>query len=227
MAGKPAFLMVWMNAPESKEAEWNEWINQVHVPARLKIPEFLFARRYSGIEGDHKYFHLYGLADANVLNSKPYLELREKEHSQDDTSSGFIELTEKIPGICRGVYHQIFPQAKVFKRPEEHFFLTVGIDIPAGRDEEFNAWYNTDHIPSNLAEPGWLAAYRFVKAKEEISPGCRANGAKYVVIWELERAEAFTGPEHQKTLQLNTSAWTIWVRSWYDRRYRSLYRPVL
>src|SRR5439155_10667833 len=48
-------------------------------------------------------------------------------------------------------------------------------------DEEFNAWYNTQHLPDLLARPGFLDAARYVAVK---------GGPKYLAAYELESLAA-------------------------------------
>jgi hypothetical protein len=46
-------------------------------------------------------------------------------------------------------------------------------------EEEFNAWYDTEHLPQLLALPGFLDAARYVAVK---------GGPKYLAAYELEDA---------------------------------------
>lgn len=48
-------------------------------------------------------------------------------------------------------------------------------------DEEFNAWYNTQHLPQLLALPGFLDAARYTAVK---------GGPTYLAAYELESVEA-------------------------------------
>jgi hypothetical protein len=52
-------------------------------------------------------------------------------------------------------------------------------------DEEFNAWYDTQHLPQLLALPGVLGAARYVAVK---------GGPKYLAAYELENLDAVLGP---------------------------------
>ncbi len=53
-------------------------------------------------------------------------------------------------------------------------------------EEEFNAWYNTEHLPELLALPGVLDAARYVAEK---------GGPKYLAAYELEHVDAMQTPE--------------------------------
>lgn len=51
-------------------------------------------------------------------------------------------------------------------------------------DEEFNAWYNTQHLPDLLRLPGFLSAARYQAVK---------GGPKYLAVYELVDADAAKG----------------------------------
>jgi hypothetical protein len=55
-------------------------------------------------------------------------------------------------------------------------------------DEEFNAWYDTQHLPQLLGLPGFLDAARYVATK---------GGPKYLAAYELESLEAVKTPEYR------------------------------
>jgi hypothetical protein len=53
-------------------------------------------------------------------------------------------------------------------------------------EEEFNAWYNTQHLPQLLGLPGFLDAARYVATK---------GGPRYLAAYEIESVEAVETPE--------------------------------
>ena len=55
-------------------------------------------------------------------------------------------------------------------------------------DEEFNAWYDTQHLPQLLGLPGVLDAARYVAVK---------GGPKYLAAYELESVDTVLGPTWQ------------------------------
>jgi hypothetical protein len=61
----------------------------------------------------------------------------------------------------------------------------VYVDIDAKDAKEFNAWYNTEHLPELLAVPGILAAARYQAVK---------GGPKYLACYELENVEILHTP---------------------------------
>ncbi len=68
----------------------------------------------------------------------------------------------------------------------EGLFLFYTDLIDSKYEEEFNAWYNTDHLPELLKLPGFLDAARYVATK---------GGPKYLAVYELASVEAVQSPE--------------------------------
>jgi uncharacterized protein DUF4286 len=71
--------------------------------------------------------------------------------------------------------------------------LMVYCDVAAEHEEEFNRWYNEEHIPERLAIPGVLNAARYQAV---------AGGPKYLACYELASPEAW-----------HTEAWQRWLRN--------------
>jgi hypothetical protein len=62
-----------------------------------------------------------------------------------------------------------------------HAIFLVYTDLVDDKyDEEFNAWYNTRHLPQLTAIPGILDAARYVAVK---------GGPKYLAVYELQTAD--------------------------------------
>jgi hypothetical protein len=68
----------------------------------------------------------------------------------------------------------------------EGLFLVYTDLIDPKHEEEFNAWYNTEHLPELLSLPGFLDAARYVATR---------GGPKYLAVYELANVEAVRSPE--------------------------------
>jgi hypothetical protein len=71
----------------------------------------------------------------------------------------------------------------------EGLFLVYADLIDSKHEEEFNAWYNTEHLPELLPLPGFLDAARYVATR---------GGPKYLAVYELTSIEAVRSPEFSK-----------------------------
>jgi len=63
--------------------------------------------------------------------------------------------------------------------------LLVLTNAVTGRDDEFNNWYNNQHIPDALDVPGYAAAQRFALAGVQM-PGAAASRWRYLAIYDIE-----------------------------------------
>ena len=71
-------------------------------------------------------------------------------------------------------------------------------DIPADKEEEFNRWYNEEHLGDLLSVPGFLNAARYVAI---------TGGPKHLACYELESPEVLQSDAYQKWHQ-NPSEWS-------------------
>lgn len=71
---------------------------------------------------------------------------------------------------------------------------------PPGMEEEFNAWYDEEHLPERLAIPGFRSARRWVA---DLAPG----EGKYLATYELDCADVLTSPQYLSYFEKPTP-WT-------------------
>jgi len=91
-------------------------------------------------------------------------------------------------------------------------FLLVLMQPPPAFEDEFNAWYDTEHIPERCAVPGFETGLRFV---------CLDGAPKYLAMYDLARPEVLDSPEYGRVAGGNSSPWTKRVTS-RVRIYRSV-----
>lgn len=83
-------------------------------------------------------------------------------------------------------------------------FLLVTMQPPPAFEEEFNAWYDSEHIPERLGVPGILSARRYVGA---------GGHPKYLAMYDLENHAVMTSPAYLAVAFENSSPWTRRVTS--------------
>ena len=76
--------------------------------------------------------------------------------------------------------------------------LMVWADVPAEKEEEFNRWYNEEHLGDLLSIPGVLNAARYVAI---------SGGPKYLACYELESPDVIESDAYQKQ-RANPSDWS-------------------
>ena len=68
--------------------------------------------------------------------------------------------------------------------------LLTMTEPPRAMEDEFNAWYDTEHLPERLAIPGFISARRWV------DPRAPAGTGKYLATYELDSARVLETPEY-------------------------------
>ena len=71
---------------------------------------------------------------------------------------------------------------------------------PPGMEEEFNAWYDEEHLAERLAIPGFRSARRWVA-------DAPAGAGKYLATYELDSAAVLTSAAYLARFD-NPSPWT-------------------
>jgi hypothetical protein len=94
--------------------------------------------------------------------------------------------------------------------------LAVFAGIPAEIEDDFNKWYNTQHVPERLAIPGFQQAARYTSLKGE---------PKYLALYELEDAKVLETPEYQK-LGANPNDWDRRILPQLQVQARTIYERM-
>jgi hypothetical protein len=77
--------------------------------------------------------------------------------------------------------------------------LLVLADPPPDFDEEFNAWYDTEHLPERARLPGFETALRFTSL---------GDGPRYAALYDLKSPGALETPDYAACSGPNFSPWS-------------------
>jgi hypothetical protein len=86
--------------------------------------------------------------------------------------------------------------------------LTMTEVLPA-HEEEFNAWYDDEHLAERLAIPGFVSAQRWTadgRCDLALTPERRVG--RYLATYELERPEVLDSPEYLERFRDGPTPWT-------------------
>lgn len=78
-------------------------------------------------------------------------------------------------------------------------FLLVTMQPPPAFEEEFNAWYDSEHLPERLAVPGVETALRFVATD---------GHPKYLAMYDLENQAVMASEAYLRVAFDKSSPWT-------------------
>jgi hypothetical protein len=91
--------------------------------------------------------------------------------------------------------------------------LLVTMEPPAAIEEEFNDWYDTEHIPERAAIGGFESALRFV---------CIEGWPRYLALYDLAYPGVLDGEEYARVSGANFSAWTRRIQGKVRGQYRAV-----
>lgn len=83
-------------------------------------------------------------------------------------------------------------------------FLLVLMQPPPALEEEFNAWYDSEHIPERAAIPGFETALRFVST---------GAAPRYLAMYDLAGEAVLDSDAYVRVAGANSSPWTQRVTS--------------
>ena len=116
-------LIAAMDFSAAPEDEFHDWYDLEHVPERLRVPGFLNADRWIGIENPKISVATYDLDNVGVLRSPAYLAVG------GDNGSPWTKRTAKFrKGILRYEGEQLFPGDRVAPR-EAAALLMVAMNV--------------------------------------------------------------------------------------------------
>jgi hypothetical protein len=87
-------------------------------------------------------------------------------------------------------------------------------DIAPAFEDEFNRWYEEEHLPERRAMPGFLSARRF-RAVE--------GGPKYLALYDLESPAVLQSAPYLRISGANKSPWTRRMEAMFTNARRNVY----
>lgn len=192
---KGLFLAYTNCAPDSDEQAFNHWYDTVHIPDLLELDGIVAARRVK-LTGDAapiqtasgpavaQYLALYELATSDVAAVQQQLAAAAPRWREQGRIFAGIRSVNSAWYAAHGE-----PQTPV--NPLAAPLLGVRLvyaNSATARDDEFNHWYDTVHLPDVLSLEGYLAAQRFTLAGDGPVVASDQGGtatARYLAYYEL------------------------------------------
>ncbi len=198
-AGQALLQLRWTVPPERVEA-FDRWYEEEHLPDLVGVPGILHARRYVrdasfpfASKDGMDFMTLYDVESLAVFDTDEYQAFGRQP------SARTLEATKGL-GYARNVYRQITPERGGLTGQGAQTALAMGtaiLHIMTGCDPEaeddFNGWYNEEHLPRLAEVDGVLHARRFIEAHGQPSEGDRLP-LRYQAIYELADPAVATDP---------------------------------
>jgi hypothetical protein len=171
------------------EAEFHDWYDHEHGPRRLKVPGFGGGYRYGALdEAKPPWLVLYDLDSPDVLDSPEYQALGATASERDKTvGAGLATLDRRI-------YTQLSSDGTAPDEPAP-VLLAVALSVPAGAEDDLQAWYTDEHIPMLLEVPGWQRIRRF-----RLVRGMDGPAPEFLSVHELAGPQVLEQPGYRAAI---------------------------
>jgi hypothetical protein len=171
------------------EAEFHDWYDHEHGPARLTVPGISRAYRYQALDGQvPPWLALYELDGPDVIDSPEYKALGANASDRDKAVGAGLGTLD------RRVYEQISEDGTAAGGPAP-VILAVAMSVPEGSEDDLAAWYTEEHIPMLLKVPGWRRIRRFRLTRTLDGPGPGEPG--FLSVHELAGPEVLEDPGYR------------------------------
>ncbi len=189
--------------------EFHDWYDLEHIPERKAVPGFGACERWIGDEQPAVSVATYDLDSVDVLRSQAYASI-----AYDNLSAWSKRVTAMCRRLLRFEGAQIGPGAAAAPAGAGALLLNAMNVAPAAEDD-FNRWYDEEHLHALSRVPGTLAARRYR------STAADTGTHRYVAIYHLE------SPDVARSAAWNAAVdtpWTARVRPHFRDRIRILTR---
>lgn len=187
-------LVAGFNYSNAAADEFHDWLDTEHIPERVRTPGFMQIHRWLGAVDPKISIVSYELESYEVLNSPKYRAI-----SQANMSLWSRRVSGKCQRICRFEAVQILPGRQ--EPPTQAGGLLLGAtNVVPDHEEEFNRWYNEEHVPALAAVDGVLSARRFRMP---------AGTHRYLAMYHLESPDVQATPRWEKAVE---TPWTARMR---------------
>lgn len=207
-----ALMLVLCETPKELLSEFHDWYDNEHAPARLQVPGIATARRYENTDSPLEFLAYYDLDSLQVLEDEHYKALRTNGSQREQDLLSQLSLNRRM-------YEQL-PTPQVSRAEDLSICGAVLMGVwwtpPVDQEQDFHDWYNEEHLPRQMAVPGWLRARRFERVE--------GAGPKFLALHDLASTKVFETPEYQHVIDSPWRDRVSTARLEHERRLFRLWR---
>ena len=200
-------------APEH-EAEFNDWYTLEHVPQLTALPGFVRTRRYCCDSADIRYLAWYETADETIEAAKDF------QYIVAHPTPWSLRMRKLYGANRERMNFRLMCEVGQVPLPDAPWMYIVHTDIPDDIVDEYNEWYDKEHLPRCVGIPGVLRARRYTSAGIAGGPN---GGPRYLTAYELAGPDVWESPA---AVQARKTPWTAKMRALFSNTRRALYRLV-
>jgi hypothetical protein len=194
------------------EDEFNDWYDLEHIPERQRVPGFLACERWIGAHNPKISVVTYALDNVDVLKSPAYHAIGNHARGGDNLSVWSKRVTARVKMVMRFEGKQILPGGGIAPQDAPALLLNA-MSVAPEHEDEFNEWYDTEHVPALAAVPGTLCARRYC------ATGAAAQ--RSLALYHLASAEV---PDSTAWKEAANTPWTERMRPHFRNHLRIVSR---
>jgi hypothetical protein len=174
-------LFVYTDPGSVPAAEFNDWYDNEHGPARIAVPGITSAYRFHALDDLAPPWLAYYEFRPGTLDTPEYKALAANASAREKSVMSLATLD-------RRVYELISDSASGAAAGPPSAVLAVALSVPPSAEADLAAWYADEHIPMLLAVPGWRRIRRYVLTE--------GNAPAYLALHELDSAAVLEEPAY-------------------------------
>jgi hypothetical protein len=206
-------ITVRLDVPAPCDEEFNAWYNLEHVPQVTALPGFVHTRRYFCDKSDIRYLAWYEIEDEKI-EAGPHF-----QSIVTDPTPWSLRLRKLYGDNRERMNFRLMCEVGNVPASDAPWMYIVHTDIPDHIVDEYNAWYDKEHLPRCAGIPGVLRARRYTAMA--CTSGTR--NPKYLTTYELTGPDVWESPAAQVARK---TPWTEKMRSLFSNTRRALYKLV-
>jgi hypothetical protein len=148
-------LLVAFDYSKAQADEFHDWYDLEHIPERQRVPGFGTCERWISVANPKHSVASYELGSLGVLRSAPY-----KAIAYENLSVWSKRVGNIAQRLMRHDGEQILPGDLVAPAGARGLLVNA-MNVDPAHEQEFNEWYDNEHIPGLAAVPGTICARRF------------------------------------------------------------------
>ena len=175
-------LFVYSSPGTVDLAEFTDWYDNEHVPARLALDGFGAVNRFRAADSlTPEWLATYEVRPG-TLDEPAYKAVWENASAREKSIMSAAT-------VDRRLYSPISDSGDTGKAPP--VLMAVSMSVPPSESAvaDMEAWYVEEHIPMLLAVPGWRRSRRYRLAA--------GDGPTYLSLHEIDSQAAFDSPEYK------------------------------
>jgi len=199
-----------MEPQPGSEAEFHDWYEHEHIPARLQLRGFSAARRYVARSGTPRFLAVYELSQLDALESAQYQQLKR------NPSARTARMLSTANGFTRFVCEEV---SDTGPRAPAPWLSVVAFSVPGDDEPIFNWWYEQEHVPLLMGSALWWRVRRYRVTDGEGGPWT------HLALHELASEAAMDAPERDMARQTPLRG-KLASKPWFAASGRWLYELI-